>query len=781
MPCSPIHRRGILTTAFVAGYVGIAWGQSPAQQTALATYSDSLRLVATAEDLARISPTWDHKVPGVMKELRNGLHLLRQGEIESNQELFDEAFSQFEWATGSATDWPYPRFGMALSLFGMKQYGFENRRVTSKTMADYTAFYLGGEQQLRHSWKNDSTFRPLTDFLIDLMDAEGERAQQPWRIRALEARRGTAGAPDPRVELLLGRAYRKDGDLSEALLAFEFYQALGGNQGVAAVERARTLSGMGEDQAAVAAYQAGLRQVDSVGRAFYGADLAWITTFDELRAFDAVAEDSIASWVKGFWALLDAEELQAPGERLREHLRRWHVVHQMFRTTRPWQRAWLNPPLIQEVGPCTQNSALTIDELEFPNPSRPDDMRALEPILDHRAVIYMRHGKPIHAVWHAGIPVDQDELESYPMVIRGTIKQDVEGWVYLIDGQFRTFHFTNSQALGFGTSINTAFLPADYFRALARLVGQYNTAAAVRDRETWQGANEVSPALPYRCQRQIIKIAEQIQDDMAIGVQTESYTLLFPEAFEPTVQAFGLPGVVGEQEGTVLVVFAAPLERLTVDSLPSGARTVSLRFRLSAIDSVSKAVVWIDSTRTFLLEGPVDSDMKLTGFIEMPAPDGSYGIRVALQTPDSLVGSAIVLPTPVSVWGRSDSLRVSSLVTGRPDANLTWLYGGQAVVLNPLNTYYPNGTATLFYVVDGRAPGTTYRTTITLQPWDEDEDIISLSFEEIAATPREYHRRDIVLSGLDAGRYRVRLTLLDVASGRTVMEQQVINLLDRAP
>ena len=164
----------------------------------------------------------------------------------------------------------------------------------------------------------------------------------------------------------------------------------------------------------------------------------------------------------------------------------------------------------------------------------------------------------------------------------------------------------------------------------------------------------------------------------------------------------------------------------------------------------------------------------------MPAPEGSFGIRVAIQSPDSLVGSAVVLPTPVSVWGRSDSLRVSSLVTGRPDANLTWAYGGQAVVLNPLNTYYPNGTATLFYVVDGLVPGNAYRTTITLQQWDDDEDILSLSFEETAAALREYRRRDLVLTDLDAERYRIRLTLLDVASNRTVIQEQVINLLDRA-
>ncbi|MEE8061255.1 MAG: hypothetical protein V3T16_05475, partial [Gemmatimonadales bacterium] len=159
----------------------------------------------------------------------------------------------------------------------------------------------------------------------------------------------------------------------------------------------------------------------------------------------------------------------------------------------------------------------------------------------------------------------------------------------------------------------------------------------------------------------------------------------------------------------------------------------------------------------------------------------SFGIRVAIQSPDSLVGSAVALPTAVSVWGRSDSLRVSSLVTGRRDANLTWIYGAQAVVLNPLNTYYPNGTATLFYVVDGLVPGNVYLSTISLQRWDDDEDIISLSFEETAAAPREYRRRDLVLTDLDPGRYRVRLTLLDGAANRTVLQEQVINLLDRAP
>ncbi len=139
---SPIHRRGVPTAAFVAGCVGIAWGQSPAQQTALAAFSASLRSAATVETLARISPTWDHRVPGVMKELRRALYWLRQGELEHDQDLFDRAFDEFEWATGSATDWPYPRYGMALTLFGMKRQGFENRRVTEKTMADYTSFYL---------------------------------------------------------------------------------------------------------------------------------------------------------------------------------------------------------------------------------------------------------------------------------------------------------------------------------------------------------------------------------------------------------------------------------------------------------------------------------------------------------------------------------------------------------------------------------------------------------------------------------------------------------------
>lgn len=778
---SHIHPLGILTAAFVAGLSGFAWGQNPDQSMALARLTDSLQSAATIEDLGRISLKWDRQVPRVMKELRKGLYWLRQGELEHDQDLFDRALDEFEWAAGSATDWSYPRYAMARSLFGMKRYGFENRGVTQKAMADYTSFYLGGERALRQSWLMDSTFSPTTDFLVDLMDAEGERIQQPWRIRALEARRSTTHrAPDARVELILGRNYRRLDDPSAALLAFEMFEALGGNPSVSALERARTLTGLGEEGAAVAAYYAGLAQADSIGREFYREDLAWITTLDELQAFDAVAGDSLASWVDGFWGMLDAKALQAPGERLREHLRRWYVVHQAFRVARPWQRAFLNPPLIMVMGHCTQGRPRTIDELEFPNPSRPGDLRAMEPILDHRAVTYMRHGLPIHAVWQSGNTTNQDLLERYPMVLRGTIQEDVEGWVYWIDGNFRVFHFTNSQALGFGTSINTAFLPADYFRALAEVVGQYNTAAAAVDRAVWLGINEYESAVPYRCQRRVADIAERIQEDMEIGVQTESYTLFFPEELEPTVQAFGLPSVEGEENGTVLVVFAAPLERLPVDTLPSGAHSVSLRLRLSAVDSASRASVWLDSTRTFVLDGPVDPRATLTGFMELPAPEGSYGIRVALQTPDSLVGSAVVLPTPVSVWGRSDSLRLSDLVTGREDANLSWTYAGRVVVLNPLNTYYPPGAATVFYVADGLIPGNVYGTTITLQHWGDDEDIISLSFEETAATQREYHRRDLVLTDLDAGRYRVRLTLIDEASGRTVVREQVINLIDRA-
>jgi hypothetical protein len=118
---SPVHPRVVLTAVFAAGYASVGWGQNPAQQTALAALSDSLRSAATVEDLGRISPNWDQKVPGTMKKVRKALYWLRQGEIEHDQDLYDKAFEEFEWAALSNTSWSYPIYGEALSLFGMKR------------------------------------------------------------------------------------------------------------------------------------------------------------------------------------------------------------------------------------------------------------------------------------------------------------------------------------------------------------------------------------------------------------------------------------------------------------------------------------------------------------------------------------------------------------------------------------------------------------------------------------------------------------------------------------
>jgi tetratricopeptide (TPR) repeat protein len=756
------------------------------------------------EQLNAISPQWNGDVARGMKELRDGFHSLRRGELTRDQDAYDRALRKFEWATGSATGWPYPWFGMALTYFGMKRQGFQNRGVVFKEMADYTGFYIEGDKALHRALERDPTFAPALDLLSTMMTDEGDRMQWPWRVRALEH----ASVTDPRVDLVLGRAYRRAEDFGEALARFDRYLANGGSHAVARLERARTLSALGQVEAAVAAYRAGLWHADSHGRALYREDLSWIFTVEELDRFDAVPDDSLVPWLHRFWRERDVSAVRPPGERLREHLRRWNVVSRSFRVPDPWQKAWLNPPMIQEIGPCTVDRP-QMHELQFPNPSRPNDLRAGEPVYDNRAVIYMRHGEPSRKVFVRG-PLESDLLQTYPMVIDGLVRGDVEGWIYRMDGVPRAYHFIYHKAIGWGTSLNSVFFSAEYFRALALADESFNRGAAYVEQATGPGdaafaesfarldagalnlsasATARAPwlnyfdredtAVPYGCSAAIKRLAERTQEDLTTGVTTDTYTPVFPRTLLATVRAFGLPRADESPGGIGLVVFAVPMTDLPLDTLETGDRTVSLRFRITAQDTVQGTTAWLDTVRTFRLPPQTAPETKLTGYLELPVAPGTFILRSSVAAADSSVGAAVRLPA-IAVDHRADGLAISDLVPGRREDGLAWRYGNTAVALNPLHTYRPSDVATLFYVLDGLVPERQYRTTITLRRWNDDDNLVTFSFEETAQSGRQVVERALGLQDLAHGRYLVTLHLLEMASGRTVERQQIINVLDQA-
>ncbi len=263
---------------------------------------------------------------------------------------------------------------------------------------------------------------------------------------------------------------------------------------------------------------------------------------------------------------------------------------------------------------------------------------------------------------------------------------------------------------------------------------------------------------------------------MELAAHTDGYVLFFPANLFPTIQAYGLPGLRPTADGTILVVYSVPLANLILEESPDSLRTVSLRFRVSALDNTTGKRLWIDNTRLFRILGDTPKGSHFSGYLEMRAPPGTYTVRVAVQQADSSAGNAVTLPAPVATWTAGPTLELSDIIAGRSDGNMLYWFGQEPVLLNPLDTFLPHTTVEMFYVQAGLHPGESYRTTVTLTRPSNGKELSSLSFEEIAQSGLESKRRGIALQDLDAGTYRLTLTLQEVGTTRVVQRQRILNV-----
>jgi len=488
-------------------------------------------------------------------------------------------------------------------------------------------------------------------------------------------------------------------------------------------------------------------------------------------------------------------------------------VHGHYRVDRPEQRARLNPPWgFERILPCSDNRNATLDGVDFLNPSRPKDLRGWEPFLDNRAPIYMRHGEPIRRVWathrFTTFPRNpwafstifdgalgeaertQAEFRQFARAEAGRATRFIPGiwagWAHWIDGEPRLSFFTGSMALGLSAPTTMSFkIPAGQYWEMLELmaddVGLTGAArkdlARVRHDALLREAG-FSRALPSaRCMRANIRWLARAEADMRLTANTDGFVLLFPSSLFPTVQAYGLPGLQPEADGTILVVFSVPLSNLVQQERADGAAPVALRFRVSALDSTTGRRLWRDTTRLFDLTGHPEQNSHLSGYLEMNAPPGTYAVRVAIHQPDSLAGNAVDLLTPVVTWALGSALELSDPVTGRHDDNTLYWFGQEPVLLNPLDTFLPGTTVEVFYVQGGLLPGESYRTTVTLSRSGTDKELLSISFEELAGRRVESKRRGISLSDLEEGAYRLTLTIREVGSSRTVERHRTLNVI----
>lgn len=561
---------------------------------------------------------------------------------------------------------------------------------------------------------------------------------------ALRRTAGTPAGDDPAVLLARLRLERQQRERDSTLALARRYLANGGDPALGELELARELFARGDSAAAAAAYWRGAQHVKSdSARAAYRLNIAWVADSAELAAYDTLTVDSLAPWLHRFWARRDAQAARPAGARLVEHFRRLEYAGEHFvaRWRRPHDAALpdvltADPPAaassIADSGGAGWGAAIT-DWLTGGSLLAHRAVRVLasaapgDPWLDMRGPIYLRHGPPES---RAGI-----------------------WWYYRRGGRELILPVVPTQDRFPGDKCNFAM--------------RYCT--------------------PLFSERRRL---ERLREELAMAefaVSTDGYPRLFDKPLYPIVQLYALHQAPGLPGGRLLVVFGlrgARLKPAQVDSA-SGRAVYPLAMQVVATHPDGGSRIDFDTLRTFVTPAGLDDDEYLTGFVEVPLPAGAYDVRAVLEMPDSAFAAeyerpdgtrpvlegrrgAVVALNGVRVPPHSSALEMSDVVLGRRGGGLVWWNGADSVALNPLNAFPEGGTVDAYYELSGLAPGTDYRTEISVrhrrsEPSADDdaqaEALVTLGFSERATAPRANIVRRLGLERLKRGSYDVEVVI----------------------
>lgn len=695
---------------------------------------------------------------------------------------------QVTYQVGSEPRNPQHRFERAMTRLDLHRLGAFSRPGVGG-MISGESYYNGFVRDLEGVFALDSMYRPALEFLPDFLARQGDREQSPFILSALARYARDSSAPAV-THLVLGRGHRATGSYDSALAAFLRYEKAGGEAGVARLEAARTLAGLGRLDGAAAMYLDGASQPGEETRLFYRNDLKWVASDEELAPYDSVPAERRAGWIRNFFRLRDAEAIRLPGERLQEHLRRWDFVHRHFRVPNPGLYSQYIRIYGRPIGACMRAlpDDLNLETVAF-DPSRRHDARETEAVLDHRAVIYMRHGRPSAVMVLNGVAADSlDMLMTAPGVASDSARIDSllgsdagsSTWVYWFSGRPRTFSFDASIRTAYhvsrhgGRVLSLGNPPLAVLRSLAQLDPLYARAARMavsRASMPWQ------PAAPTACTPTFSRLAVQVEKDAVEGARSDSYTLTFESSLGAVLQAAAV-GDPARNDSRLLMVFAVPTSRMSARRA-GGGRRYDFRLRLTAVSEEGDVVLSMDTLRTLVAPVVPIEGQFVTWLMELPMPAGSYDIRAALMTPDQQRGGfrewkGVRFGTAEGEPGLSD------LILARESNGLTWRSGGDRVELNPLDAYNEGGDALVYYEGYNLVPGRSYRTTLTLAPSDEDDDDgVTLQFTETAVSRTQHFRRGIGLKRLDPGPHRTTVTLTDLDTGAETRRTREIRIIER--
>ncbi|HEY4099624.1 MAG TPA: hypothetical protein VGM20_01980 [Gemmatimonadales bacterium] len=782
--------------AFVATTT-TARAQSPLERVALLRWDDSLQRDSTAPSLLAAGRRAGAE-GGAAGDVRVALFQLRQGVVTSNRGEIELGLIRLDAVAAAHHDWPWPEFAMAREFF---------RLNADDAPGTLSAGMHTGELHVEAAWRHareamkiDPEFLPAHRMVISLMLAEGDRellGDEESVLRDLMAR----PRPPASAFVIAGRDLRRRGDPRGALAMFD-RAAAGADTATVDLERAHTLHALGDTAGARVAYWDGTRHMTAEGREMYRFDLAWILPPDTLALFNAVPDDSVNGWLHDFWNERDAAAANRPGERLQEQLRRWDYAFAHFRDLTPWRRTQFKNRveyLFEGMDRCVAGNGEFYDLLQREQPSHPGDPRRHEALLDHRGLIYLRHGTPFRQAYSPGIATLADTIQvtgitagvptpgsgptgtqtppSNPdYCIKNGADSDSgwsigpnEGWLYWIDGEWRLLNFRGSCYLGrYGATTLTSYLPPSKFTlgdymARGALLATY--AAAARRLEQPPGAT------PVTCTDELQAVIAEARADADKGIHTDSDTPLITRPWDAVIAAYAL-GSGADQSGEALVNFSIPLDslHLTTDSI---GRRYPLTARITGYDRVTHATFAIDTVRRFIAPPAGPHGRSLGGWFELALDPGDWEIGVRLNQGVDSIG-AYALAGHLVIPGR-DTLSLSDIVVGADNGGDWTAPDGALFPVSTLRAWPAGSKAELYVELRGVPPGAGYAMTIGVRSVDAPgKDLVQLA-ESDRGAPNGINvvRRTLGLDRLKPGVYQLTVSI-DAGAKHVAREQRIV-------
>lgn len=789
--------------------------QAPEERAALVAWLDTLDAVPDLPMLERLDAA-SRRGEGVPGALRRAHYVLRRGELRNDRSEIDAALFDFQTAATRRGQWPWPRYALARAIVALELREFVPRPGNGIREGESHASAIW--RMMQESRERDPLFGPSRDLFLQLALASGYRDPRDDFRRTIL---GYAAPPtnDWRAVLVEGRMLVTAGDPEAALARFDSVLVLGGDSSLVQLDRARVLHRLGQATAARDAYWASARHPSAAARLEHRIDLQWITSPDTLERFAALPVDSVLPWLQRFWLKRDAENLRVPGERLTEHLRRWNLVRELYRIPAASRRTEMKRTEFDVAlqGECVPSGAWSLDDLIAEEPHHPGDIRKDERFLDHRAIVYLRHGEPtaksivgggrsdvdrspqapgMHTVSDADVswflpPVSGNDAGTRAAALDNVrrflndsllffsrsltaeqlmderVRQN-ESWLYWVEGRYRVLHFTGSQALGLHapTTLN-AILPLrpDLYAARGNLFWAYVEAAQTMLRPPG--------ARPLTCNEAIQQAMSQSRADATVSAQADSYTPVFDSAFTLYTQFFGV-GHGADGSGRAVVAFAIPNTGLrSQGNTPDGRLLVPIRFRLTFFDPATGNNRFIDTTRTFATRS-LDTGF-LAGLFEVPLGAGDWMMGLRAEQPGHGTGGMARL-RGVTIPGTS-GLALGDLVVGRASGIPQWTPAGvESIPLNPFNAWPTGSDLELWYQVRGLAAGTEFRSRIEAAPVSRGRRGVQIEATERSSGPVTTLRRTLTLRGLAPGEYLIRITA--ISAGVTATRERAVSVVE---